>query len=48
MPTTLRAGILEKHFGITFSTAEISRMKEDGQNVSSLLQLITAKKGTLA
>jgi acyl carrier protein len=36
---------LEKRFGIRFSTAEISNMKEAGQNVGSLLQLIAAKKG---
>ena len=36
---------LEKHFSIRFSTAEISQMKGDGQNVGTLLQLIAAKKG---
>jgi acyl carrier protein len=36
---------LEKRFGIRFSTAEISHMKEEGQNVGALLQLIAAKKG---
>jgi acyl carrier protein len=36
---------LEKRFGIRFSTAEISQMKEEGQNVGSLLRLIAAKKG---
>lgn len=36
---------LEKHFGIKFSTAQISRLKENGQNISTLLGLITSKKG---
>ncbi len=36
---------LEKHFGIKFSTAEISRLKENGQNIGTLLGLITSKKG---
>jgi acyl carrier protein len=36
---------LEQRFAVKFSTAEISRLKEDGQNVGSLLQLITTKKG---
>jgi len=36
---------LEKRFTIRFSTAEISDLKGDGQNVGSLLQLITAKRG---
>jgi acyl carrier protein len=39
---------LEKRFGIRFSTAEIAHLKEDGQNVGSLLQLLTAKKGSPA
>jgi acyl carrier protein len=36
---------LEKRFAVRFSTAEISDLKADGQNVGSLLQLITAKRG---
>jgi acyl carrier protein len=36
---------LEKHFGIRFSTADISNLKGDWQNVGSLLQLIAAKNG---
>lgn len=39
---------LEKRFGIRFSTAEISNLKEAGQNVGTLLQLIVAKKGQTA
>jgi acyl carrier protein len=37
---------IEKHFSIRFSTAEISQMKGDRQNVGTLLQLIAAKKGS--
>jgi acyl carrier protein len=36
---------LEKHFGIRFSTAEISTLKEEGQNIASLLRLIESKQG---
>lgn len=36
---------LEKKFGIRFSTAEISEMKEEGQNIGGLVRLIAAKKG---
>ena len=39
---------LEKRFGIRLSTAEISHLKEEGQNIGSLLQLIAAKKGSAA
>jgi acyl carrier protein len=39
---------LEKRFGVRFSTSEISRLKEEGQNVGSLLHLIAAKKGISA
>jgi acyl carrier protein len=39
---------LEKRFGIRFSTAEISQMKEEGQNIGSLLSLIAQKKGLSA
>lgn len=34
---------LEKQFGIKFSTAEISRLKGDGQNVGTLVSLIASK-----
>jgi len=34
---------LEKRFGIKFAAAEISRLKEDGQNVGSLISLIRSK-----
>ena len=37
---------LEKRFAIRFSTAEISRLKEHGQNFGTLVQLIAAKRGT--
>jgi acyl carrier protein len=36
---------LEKRFGIRFATAEISRLKEDGQNAGTLLALIAHKLG---
>ena len=39
---------LEKHFAIRFSTAEISELKEEGQSLSSLLQLIAEKRGNFA
>jgi acyl carrier protein len=35
---------LEKRFGIRFASAEISRLKEDGQNVGSLMTVIRSKK----
>jgi acyl carrier protein len=35
---------LEKRYGIRFATAEISKLKEDGQNVGTLIQLILSKK----
>jgi len=34
---------LEKHFGIRMATAEIARLKEDGQNIGTLLQLVAGK-----
>jgi acyl carrier protein len=34
---------VEKHFRIKFATAEISRMKQKGQNVGTLLALIQKK-----
>ncbi len=36
---------LEKKFAIKFSTAEISGLKDDGQNVGTLLRLIASKRG---
>ena len=35
---------IEKRFRIRFATAEIARLKEDGSNVGSMLELITRKK----
>ncbi|MBL9202643.1 MAG: acyl carrier protein [Opitutaceae bacterium] len=35
---------LEKRFGIKFATAEISRMKEPGQNVGHLIASVAAKR----
>jgi acyl carrier protein len=34
---------LEKRFGIRFATAEISKMKETGQNVGALIELVNRK-----
>lgn len=36
---------LEKRFKVRFSTAEISDLKEDGKNIGSILDLISAKQG---
>lgn len=36
---------VEKRFGIRFTTAEISGLKEEGQNIGSLVQLIADKTG---
>jgi len=36
---------MEKHFGIKFATAEISRLKADGSNVGTLLELLQRKVG---
>ena len=36
---------IEKRLGIKFANAEISKLKDDGQNVGTLLQLIARKKG---
>ena len=36
---------LERRLGMKFATAEISRMKEPGQNVGSFLRLIAEKIG---
>jgi acyl carrier protein len=34
---------LEKRFGIRFATAEISKLKADGQNVGTLIEFIRGK-----
>lgn len=34
---------IEKRFGIKFATAEIAGMKEEGQNVGTLVQLLERK-----
>jgi acyl carrier protein len=34
---------IEKRFKIKFATAEISRLKQDGANVASLMELVTRK-----
>ena len=34
---------VERHFGIRFATAEISRLKEPGQNVGSFTRMIELK-----
>jgi acyl carrier protein len=39
---------LEKRFSIRFTTAEIARLKEDGQDIGALLGLILAKQGKSA
>lgn len=36
---------LERHFGVKLATAEISRLKAEGQNVGTLIGLIAAKLG---
>ena len=35
---------IEKRLGVKFATAEISRLKEDGKNVGSLLELVARKR----
>jgi acyl carrier protein len=35
---------VEKRFGVRFATAEISRLKGDGQTVGRLLDLVEQKK----
>lgn len=37
---------LEKRYGIKFATAEISRLKEKGQNVGTLVDLIRRKRSS--
>jgi len=34
---------IEKRLGVRFATAEISRLKEDGANVGSLMELVARK-----
>jgi acyl carrier protein len=36
---------VEKHFGIRFATAEISGLKEPGQNIGSFVGLLERKLG---
>ena len=38
---------IEKQYGIKFATAEISRLKDDGQNVGSLIDLVRRKRKTV-
>lgn len=35
---------IERRFAIRFATAEISRLREDGANVGSLLELVALKR----
>jgi acyl carrier protein len=35
---------LEKRLGVKFATAEISRLKEDGSNVGTMLDLLVRKR----
>jgi len=35
---------LERRFGVRFTTAEISKLKEEGQNIGALVQLIASKR----
>jgi acyl carrier protein len=37
---------IEKRYGIKFATAEISRLKEKGQNVGTLVDLIRRKRSS--
>lgn len=37
---------LEKRFGIKLATAEISRLKAEGQNVGTLIAMVAAKLGS--
>lgn len=39
---------LEGRFKVRFSTAEISMLKEEGQNIGSLVNLIASKRGDVA
>jgi acyl carrier protein len=34
---------IERRFGVKFATAEISSLKDDGQNVGSMLSLLSGK-----
>jgi len=38
---------MEKRFGVKFATAEIGRLKEDGQNVGTLMQVLASKMGRI-
>ena len=35
---------MKKRLGIRFASAEISRLKDDGQNIGSLLELVNRKR----
>ncbi len=35
---------IEKLFGVKFATAEISRLKDDGSNVGSMMALVAQKR----
>jgi acyl carrier protein len=35
---------IEKRLGVKFATAEISRLKEDGSNVGTMLELVARKR----
>ena len=35
---------IEKQLGVKFATAEISRLKEDGSNVGTMLELVARKR----
>jgi len=35
---------IENKFGIKFANAEISRLKEDGQNIGTLLEMVARKQ----
>ncbi len=35
---------IERQFGIRFATAEISRLKDDGSDVGSLIELVSRKR----
>jgi len=38
---------IERRLGVKFATAEISRLKEDGKNVGSLLELVARKRNAV-
>ena len=35
---------IEKRFGIKFANAEISRLKDDGQNIGALIEMVGRKQ----